>query len=231
MPSDSILNPTIFIGNFEWQEPVTTLTDFAVALVCWVAFYKFYKLRQANQLSSSWFMLYFLAFAFGMTSAAWLGHGLQAYVPPQAKMVGWILGAMGILFLQLGSLQLIQNKFISNWNRYLKGLFVVQFMVAVGLMVLFFNFKVVQLNSVVGLILVVLPMHIYSYFKQKRAGSKGVAFALIYTLIPGFVYSNQLSISKWFNYHDISHVLMAIFMIFMYFSLRKLAKIGGSELI
>jgi len=37
------------------------------------------------------------------------------------------------------------------------------------------------------------------------------------------VYNNQLSGGQWFNYHDISHVLMATFMFLMYRSVRELA--------
>ena len=83
-----ILNPTIFIGNFEWREPVTTLTDFLVAIVAFLGYLKFRSYKNKKSLSFNYFKYYFLCFAVGMTSAAWFGHGLQAYVGPEFKRIG-----------------------------------------------------------------------------------------------------------------------------------------------
>ena len=40
---DEILNPTVFIGGLELREPVTTLTDFLVAIVELIGYIKFSK--------------------------------------------------------------------------------------------------------------------------------------------------------------------------------------------
>ena len=85
-------------------------------------------------------------------------------------------------------------------------------------------FKVTQINSVIALWGFVLPMQVFSYYKLKNKTSKIVIIALLYSVIPGVVYSTQLSVSNWFNYHDISHVLMAIFMTMMFLGLYHLTK-------
>ncbi|MCB9262862.1 MAG: hypothetical protein H6607_10850 [Flavobacteriales bacterium] len=223
---NSILNPTVWVGSFEWREPVTTLTDFLVALVCWFAYFSFGKIV-SKHVSFKWFKNYFLIFAIGMTSAAWLGHGLQAYVPDYAKVVGWICGATGLMFLQLGSFKIIENRVGLTVKIWLPKWFVFQWILAVLLMIFMLQygienaFKVTQINSSVALILMVLPMHLFASKKLNLTGSKIVASALFYSIIPGIVYSNQLSINHWFNYHDISHLLMAVFMTIMYFGLRR----------
>ncbi len=163
-----------------------------------------------------------------MTSAAWLGHGLQAYVIPEMKVIGWICGATGILFLQIGSIQLIKSNLTNSIKKGITTWVVIQYFVAVCSMIYFLRigiveaFKVTQVNSVIGLIGVVLPLHIVSVIKLKKKSSKIVIAALVYSAIPGLVYSNQISISCWFNYHDISHVLMSIFMTVMFFGLFRL---------
>ncbi len=167
-------------------------------------------------------MYYFLVFAIGMTSAAWLGHGFQAYISDKFKMIGWICGATGIMFLQMGSLQSIKSILTRNVTFLLITVFVIQYVVAVSCMIGFFNFKVVQLNSVIGLWGFVLPLQLFAHLKCKKEGANMVILALLYSVIPGLIYSNQISISKWFNYHDISHVLMAGFMTLMFVGLRKL---------
>lgn len=173
-----------------------------------------------------WFKRYFLVFAIGMTSAAWLGHGLQAYVTPYYKVIGWVCGATGLLFLQMGSFQLIKNNIAVGLKKFLPVWFVLQYVVVVFLMInpATSNFKITQLNSVVALIGFVLSMHVFAYKWLKINGSRIVLIALIYSVIPGLVYSNQLSISRWFNYHDMSHVLMAIFMSIMYLGLSTIVK-------
>ena len=222
MEADSILNPIQFIGSVEWREPVTTLTDFLVALVCWTAFYFFQRQKSSSHVSYPWFRGYFLVFAIGMTSAAWLGHGFQAYVSPKTKMIGWICGATGIGFLQMGSLRAIEELIKPSLRKVLPYVFFFEWLVAVSLMIGLFDFRVTQVNSAFGLVGLVLPMHIYRYLKTKKAGSKWIIGALAYSLIPGIVYSNQISISRWFNYHDISHVLMAVFMTLMFMGLHRI---------
>lgn len=210
------------------MEPVTTLTDFLVAIVCWVSYFLITRINNPGSEAFPWFKRYFLIFAIGMTSAAWLGHGLQAYVTPEFKAIGWICGATGLMFLQFGSFQLIKSNLKPGLRKALQVVFVAQWLTAVGFMLYRLNigiveaFKVTQINSVVALIVLVLPMHIYAYKVVKISGSKLVIGALAYSAIPGLVYSNQISISRWFNYHDISHVLMAIFMSFMFYGLYSI---------
>jgi hypothetical protein len=84
------------------------------------------------------------------------------------------------------------------------------------------NFKIAQISASVLLIGFVFPIHIFNYSKTKSKGSGLIVLTILYALIPAFTYNNQISISKWFNYHDISHVLMSVFMLLMFFSTRKL---------
>ncbi len=230
MSVESILNPTVFLGSFEFREPVTTLTDFLVALVCWTAFYFFIKIKTSESASYPWFKRYFLIFAVGMTSAAWLGHGLQAYVSPLFKSIGWMCGATGLMFLQYGSFLLVKDRIPIMLKKGLPMWFVVQWITAISLMIGLLStgiaeaFKVVQINSLVALIGFVLPLHLFSFIKLQISGSRLIIGALGYSIIPGLVYSNQLSVSRWFNYHDISHVLMAIFMTIMFSGLYRIVK-------
>ena len=227
---DPILNPTVFVGSFEWREPVTTLTDFLVAIVCWTGYYFFSSEKGNASPSYPWFKKYFLIFAIGMTSAAWGGHGLQAYVTPNVKIIGWACGATGLMFLQLGSLRLIEKQLPQKAKKLLPKWFNLQWILAISLMFYFLSsgietaFKVTQINSVIALWGFVLPMQVFSYYKLKNKTSKIVIIALLYSVIPGVVYSTQLSVSNWFNYHDISHVLMAIFMTMMFLGLYHLTK-------
>lgn len=226
---EDILNPTVWLGEFEWREPVTTLTDFLVALVCWFAVYRFVSLPKSsrNPVSYMWFRNYFITFAIGMTSAAWFGHGLQAYITPRYKVIGWMYGATGLMMLQFGSFQLIRQNLPKFLTRILPIIFISEWAVVIFLMAnpTTSNFMVTQINSVVALIILVLPMHLFLWKSVKNVVGRNVVLTLIYSAVPGIIYSNQVSLHHWFNYHDISHVLMAVFMSLMFVSLYRLSDV------
>ncbi|MFL2571109.1 MAG: DUF6962 family protein [Parvicellaceae bacterium] len=226
-----ILNPTIFIGNFEWREPVTTLTDFLVAIVAFLGYLKFRSYKNKKSLSFNYFKYYFLCFAVGMTSAAWFGHGLQAYVGPEFKRIGWVCGATGLLLFGLGSLMEIKQMIKNSNYRLLKITFTIQYAVFVYLMLApqLSDFLFAQLSSTVSLIAFILPIHLYNYVKSASKGSLFILFTIFYSIIPGLVFNNQISIDKWFNYHDISHVLMAIFMCLMIVGTSKISMLSKNN--
>tara|TARA_B100001287_G_scaffold269999_1_gene268159 strand:+ start:10693 stop:11406 length:714 start_codon:yes stop_codon:yes gene_type:complete len=224
--SSEILNPTIFIGQFEIREPITTLTDFLTACVSGLSFVSFYFLnKKYKSKAAMFFELYFLFYFLGMTSAAFLGHALQAYVSSEVKIIGWVFSTIGQLFLALGSLQIVKKVILYKWFKAWHLILICQALIFIFFMIypVYSNFKIAQLSASVILIGFVLPLHIFNYVKTKSYGSMLIVLIIFYALIPAFIYNKQVSISKWFNYHDISHVLMSIFMLLMFFATRKLS--------
>jgi hypothetical protein len=214
---DPILNPTIYVCNFEWREPVTTLTDLLVSMVAFYGFVKYWHHQGNKNKSFLYFKYYLLCFTVGMASAALLGHGLQAYVGPEYKRIGWICSAIGLFLFGLGSIKEIEYSISKTVKQIILFLFIIQFMLFVLLMVNpnTSNFVTAQLSSTISLIGFILPIHLYNFIKNKNQASFIVIAAISYSVLPAFVYNYQLSFNNWFNYHDISHVLMAIFMLFM----------------
>ena len=221
-----ILNPTIFIGDIEIREPITTLTDFLTALVSGVCFFMFlfYENNSKNK-SFVFFKYYFLCYFIGMTSAAFLGHAFQAYLPNEVKIIGWLFSAFGQFFLATGSLKLMVEIIHKKWINVFNVILVFQLSIFVFLMVhpIYSDFKIAQFAASSILIGFILPIHIYNFLKAKSNGSKLIIIAIIYALIPALVYNNQFSLSNWFNYHDISHVLMSIFILVMFFATKRLS--------
>jgi hypothetical protein len=224
---DDILNPTVFLGSFEWREPVTTLTDFLVAFVALAGFIKFNSYKQERTASFIFFQYYFLCFAIGMASAAWLGHGLQAYVGPEFKRIGWVFGATGLLLFGLGSFVEVKSYVNRSLFSVFKTLFIAQYLFFVFLMLnpTYSDFIYAQLSSTISLIAFILPLNAYNLIRSKSRGSLLIVLTICYSIIPGLIYNNQISVSRWFNYHDISHVLMAIFMVFMIQATSRLTMI------
>lgn len=220
---DPILNPTLWIGNFEWREPITTLTDLLTAIVCFYAFLQFKKYKNKKSNSFINYQYYFLFFSISMLSAAWIGHGLQAYLGFDWKKIGWVMSSIGFISIEFGSIKELNSILKPSIIKLFKIVFITQFVILVSLMVYYQNFKIPQLNSTITFILFVLPLQIYAYIKTKNKAHLMVIGTIAFALLPGLVYNNQLSFGKWFNYHDISHVLMAVFMLLMFRGTSKLS--------
>ena len=224
--SSEILNPSIYIGKFEIREPITTLTDFLTACVSGLSFILFYIFNKKHKSKAAkFFELYFLFYFIGMTSAAFLGHALQAYFTHEVKIIGWVFSTIGQLFLALGSLQIVKELILEKWFKAFHLIIISQALIFIFLMIhpAYSNFKVAQISASVLLIGFIFPIHTFNYSKKKSNGSRLIILTILYALIPAFIYNNQISISRWFNYHDISHVLMSVFMLLMFFATRKLS--------
>jgi len=222
---DSILNPTLWIGNFEWREPITTLTDLLTSMVCLSIFIYLKNYKGAKSESFKHYKYYFLFFFFSMFSAAWFGHGLQAYVDFDWKKIGWVLSSFGFLQIEIATLKDVKTYISKKLHNFLNVSFYIQFAILVPLMVYYQNFKIPQLNSTLAFVLFVLPLQSYLYYKTKNKGHLIIVGTILYAAIPGSIYNNKLSLSPWFNYHDISHVLMAVFMLLIFRGILKIAKV------
>lgn len=229
-PTDLILNPTVFLGSFEWREPITTLTDFLVAIIAFIGFLKFSFYKGEKSVSFSFYKYYFLCFAIGMTSAAWFGHGLQAYVGPEFKRIGWTCSATGLLILAFASLLQIQSEISKKFFQVVRILIISQYILFLFLMLSpqYSDFIYAQLSTTVALVGIVLPMQIFYYRKSRKVGSLIISIAIVYGIVPGAVYNNQISFHRWFNYHDFSHVLVAVFMTTMIIGASRLSMLTKS---
>jgi hypothetical protein len=85
------------------------------------------------------------------------------------------------------------------------------------------DFKLAQFGAVTSLIVFILPMHLFNYFKTKRKGSLLISISILCGILPALVYNTQFSFSNWFNYHDLSHVLVAVNMYITYRGVKLLA--------
>ena len=220
---DPIINPTLIIGEFEWREPVTTLTDSLIACVCIFAFIVFSRYKGEKAESFMYFKAFFLCFGIGMLCSAWFGHGLAAYVIPRCKVIGWVINSAANLFLGLATLSEIRHLIKPHISRLIKVIFILQVSIFVVLMLIpntsFFGLA--QLCSVVSLIGMMLPMHILNFSKTKSSGSKLFMIAIGMGVLPGIIFNTQLSVNRWFNYHDISHVVMATIFFIIFLAARK----------
>ena len=220
----NILNPSISLYGWEIREPVTSLTDFLTALVCLYAFIQLIRIGRQGRIHQL-FRAYFALMAIGMSFAAFAGHAFQAYLSTEWKMTGWIFAALALMCLEWIALTVNQNRLpravviaISTWIPF----HFIMFLTAI-LIPEIRNFAFVKINSTIALMGVVMPLMVYYGFDTRHPGSRWVILAILWGVLPAIVYNFELSLGRWFNYHDISHILMATYSFLLYKGGREFA--------
>lgn len=215
----------ITLWGIRIQEPVTSLTDLVAAAVC---FFAFGKLRAIGNpaLEHRYLRLYFLNIGLAVGVSGIIGHAFNYLLTPDWKIIGWAFSAIGVLFAELSSLEALKADLTTGWQRTWKLVFWVQFLIFLVYVIYpeTRDFDRVKFNSAIGLAVFVFLFQAYHYKLYRQPGRKIVLIGLGLGFITAILYNLQLSIDEWFNYHDISHVLMAVDMYVIYLGAARLAR-------
>ncbi len=225
MPSPaelSILNPSIYLNGFEIREIVTSLTDVLTASICLFSYFKLSKADTDDRFLRN-LRFYFLIMGVGLLAGGIFGHALQAYLTVKWKWAGWISSAVAFGFFVWGAVDLVSPYVSDTVHKILKLWAILQPTLFLTLLASpdFQTFDLVKVNSTVAVSATLLPLFFFHWIKTKHPGSKLMVFAFLYALIPGVQYNLKLSVSQWLNYHDISHLLMAIYTVMLYRAGKK----------
>lgn len=200
--------PDIHIGGLTINEPVTAFTGLLIAVSCWIAYRKLEKsstdFRQVR-LMTLFFIFLGLSNVFGSIA----GHAFYEKLGLLWKVPGWSLGMVAV--------GLVAQASIFRWNGSgaiktpalaLSILNLLVFSVLLYFSVQQLNFKLVEMYSAFGLIGIMLPLEIILHKKDISAASIWMLKALIPAVIAVALHIFKFSISPWFNFFDIGHVLL-----------------------
>ncbi len=212
-----LLNPSIFIGDWEIREPITALTDFVAAAVCFFAYHRLGVEKRQHRVERL-MRSYFLFMGLGYTMAGFLGHGLQAYVGWEWKIPGWLITGYAITLYALSSFELVLPRLGNRYHRMLSTLVVGLLVSMVILLALpdTRDFFVVRMFNTIVIIGLILPVHFYLWNKDANPGSLWVLGSMAVGILTALVFSFQVTFDRWFNYHDICHMLMALHSYLLY---------------
>lgn len=83
-----------------------------------------------------------------------------------------------------------------------------------GLTIFRNDFEIFKIHASIALSIIFLT-HLIAWFRS-HVGSGSIVVGMILSFLTVFIHSAQISISDWFNYKDISHVIMMISLIMVY---------------
>ncbi|TND10382.1 MAG: hypothetical protein FD123_24 [Bacteroidetes bacterium] len=189
-----------------FRDPVTALTNlltFILTLWC------FRKLRRAelNEIDSGW--RWFFLFMGISALMAIVVHGFSYYTPVKVHAGIWIfmclVQGLGITFAQRATVQ----RYFSEQNKKTWLLVpVIQFAVFAALLVTIQSYTVTKIHVAVGLV-PLMVWYTIQHFSGNPSGA-GIASGILVASLTAFIHGFKLSFSDWFNYNDISHVVICI---------------------
>jgi hypothetical protein len=196
-------------------EPVTVLSNLLITAICLYAFFKLQKLENANSIQK---MLQYFFFFMALATAVGgiLGHGFLYVTGLYGKLPGWYISMLAIAFFERAAIIHARPLMAPALGRFFS---IFNYIEVVTFMLLAFktlNFRFVELHATYGLFVVVFCFELYTYVKQKDRGSIYIFMGTLLAAIAALTHLFKLSIDEWFNYNDVSHVIMAMGVFFYY---------------
>jgi hypothetical protein len=196
----------ITAGSIVIRDPVTALTNvmmFLAALVAWRRL-----IRNDITFLPARIWRWFFA---GVSVASLIGmivHGFSYYTPENVHLAIWLtmglVQSAGVSGAQLATVQ----HYAPRKLRLLQGFIIGQLVITTIILISFQTYAVVKYHLAVGL-LPLLFWHIYQYINGKKSGL-WIALGILVSAITGVVHGFRLSVSVWFNYNDIAHILVIV---------------------
>lgn len=202
--------PSLFPFGIRIDEPITTLTDVLVALVCFVAFYRLKKVQVKGRL---YLLLrgYFLCMGIATFIGGIIGHGFLYAFSPAWKFPGWATSMIAINLIERAMITYSKPLLQPRWVRFYSWFNILELVVFAALAFTTLDFIFVQIHSAYGLMLFVLGFSIFNQRKRRsKAGSGYFIGAVAVAVLASFFFMSGIGISRWFNNVDISHICLAI---------------------
>jgi hypothetical protein len=215
--------PSVYVFGICIDEPIAMLTNIIVALVCFYAFYQMHKKKIPGR-ANLYFRLYFLLMGIATLLGGVIGHGFLYALRFEWKLPGWLIGMVAVGLIQHAAIAHARPIIKPHIGNYFLAFNLTELVTLMIATIVTLNFKWVELHSVYGLLAIVSTFHAYIYYRTKDKGSLTILVGLAITGIASLIFKNKISLHTWFNYQDISHLLLAIAAYVLYLGAIRLEK-------
>lgn len=199
-------------GGVRIYEPMTGFTNIILTGMCW---YFFKKLKAQDR---NWAM-FFLFLALSTFFAA-IGHGYAKALDNPVKFVARIFAILSVMFGGVASIRSLQN---ARSRTVLTSFMFVQSLAFLVWLLVANTFVPVRYNSVLGLGVVVLGIHLYHLTKGVESKDLWIVSGILVSASAAIVNTYQIGLSENFTYHDVGHVVIMVGLLIMYQGIRKYA--------
>ena len=212
---------TINLLGIRIDEPIVTLTDLLVSVLCFIYAYKIHKSRKTEK-TFLYFKIYFFTMGIATFLGGIIGHAFLYAFSFYWKLPGWLMSMISIMFVERAAIEHTRIWLKPNIVRILSVINILEFITFFTLTIISLDFFFVEFHSGYGLMFVVLSLEGFLFLKTKNTAGKylltGVGFAALAALF--FIF--KISPHFWFDYLCVSHVLMAIAATFFYLGTTRI---------
>ena len=212
---------TIFLFGIRIDEPIVTLTDLLVSVLCFIFAYKIHKSNKKEK-TFLYFKIYFFAMGMATLLGGLIGHAFLYAFNFYWKLPGWIVSMISIMFVERAAIEHTRIYLKDSVVRTLGIVNIIEFLIFLTLTITTLNFFYVEFHSGYGLMFVVLFLEGYLYLKTKNTAGKYILTGVGFAAIAALFFMNEISPHQWFNYIAISHLFMAIAATFFYMGTKRI---------
>jgi len=212
---------TIHLWNIRIDEPIVTITDLLVTVVCFVAAYKIHKSGKQER-TFLYFKIYFFTMAIATLLGGIIGHAFLYAFSFYWKLPGWIMSMISIMFVERAVIEHTRILLNKSLVKAFGIINIFEFLTFLTLTITSLNFFFVEFHSGYGLMFVVLSLEGYLFIKTKNAASKYMLTGVGFAAIAAIFFMTKISPHQWFNYLCVSHVLMAVAAALFYIGTTKI---------
>lgn len=209
------IQPSIEILNLRIDEPITTITDILLGIICIYAFFRMGRLKVAGN-GFTYFRSYFLVLGLGAISGGLLGHAFQYCLANSWKLVSWTLTLVSVALMVQGVLVIAATYLKKGMVTMITMLNLAGLVLTVILTSSSTDFSPVKYYAIFGLVLLSGSLSLLIYRKTgNRAvlvlmGGVGIGF------LSAIIFSLQWGLSQWFNHRDVSHIILCFSVYFVF---------------
>lgn len=211
---------TVFIGNLRIDEPIGTLTDLLVSVLCFIFFYKLHK-SGINNRSTTLFKYYLFLMGFATLFGGLFGHAFLYALSMSWKLPGWITSMLSIMLIERAAINHTRILFSEKVIKVLGYINIFELTTFMVLSIITLDFAFVEFHSGYGLMFVVLGLEGYLYYKTKNEASKFILIGIGLAAVGALFFMNKWIIHPWFNHLAASHTILAIAAYFFYQGARR----------
>lgn len=201
------------------NEPTTTFTDLILAFFCFWCFKTISNYKNRSESVERWslfFLLVGISTFFGS-----IAHTISWDVNALSYKMVWavmqLASGMSVFYAQRSviSAEISDHKTKQNLERFTA----LQFIVFAFCVIVFMDFKVVAINSAVGLFQLLILTFPRQFSTWNYNGMVTSGFLISFSSI--YVNRTKLSFTHWFNYNDIAHLIMLLSLYFIFCGVKE----------
>ena len=210
-------------------EPMTALTDFIVTAVCILGIIKFSRHEKNEKRQLRVFAWFFLFMGLGTLFAGLFTHAFSDVFYPERlstealaalsydeklsynlhNLPNWVFNVVSVTLFEVSNVIMIK-KYFSKLNTGLYyAVIAVESVTVYALLLTVLKYDIAIAHIGFALYLIALPLQIVVYRKFRSEYSKFMIIGILIMLITPPVMALKFEFCKWFNFNDISHVVIA----------------------